>query len=107
MGTRLGLQTLLEGLLVDVYFQPPESFKINYPCIVFSISDIDTKFADDNPYRLKKRYTVTLIDKNPDNITMDKLAFYHYVHLTDISQQIILITMFIICTTKRRNHEYV
>jgi hypothetical protein len=74
MGTRLGLQTLLEGLLVDVYFQPPESFKINYPCIVFSISDIDTKFADDNPYRLKKRYTVTLIDKNPDNITMDKLA---------------------------------
>lgn len=76
MGTRLQLQTLLEALLGsrNVYFQPPSTVKMKYPCIVYSLSDIDTKFADNIPYSNKRRYQSTAIDPNPDSVIPDKLA---------------------------------
>jgi len=76
MGTRLELQTLLETLLDsrNVYFQPPPTVQMKYPCIVYNLDDIDTKFADNNPYRLEKRYSLTVIDKNPDSEIPDKIA---------------------------------
>ena len=76
MGTRIQLQSLLETLLEsrNVYFQPPPSVKIKYPCIVYSLSDIDTKFADNNPYSNSRRYQLTAIDPNPDSTIPDKLA---------------------------------
>ena len=76
MGTRLELQTLLETLMGsrNVYFQPPESVKLSYPCIIFNRSAEDTKFADDQPYVRQKRYQLTVIDKNPDSVIPDKIA---------------------------------
>lgn len=57
-----------------VYYQPPPSFRIAYPCIVYSLSSIDTKFADNIPYAHQKQYSVTVIDKNPDSMIVDKVA---------------------------------
>ena len=76
MGSRLNLQVLLETLLgsSNVYFQPPANFTMQYPCIVYSRSLIDVKHANDKPYFLKKRYSVTVIDKNPDSVIPDKIA---------------------------------
>lgn len=76
MGTRLELQTLLESILgtESVYFQPPENIKINYPCIIYKRNADRTKFADNKPYANTKRYSVTIIDKNPDSLVPDKLA---------------------------------
>lgn len=75
MSHRLELQHELEAILGSkfVYFQPPESIKICYPCIVYSLDGVDTKHADDKPYRITKRYSVTIIDKDPDSIIPDKL----------------------------------
>lgn len=75
MSNRTELQTLLENLLGsrNVYFQPPSSIKLNYPCIIYKLAKIDSKFANDKPYSSSKRYTLTLIDKNPDNVFIDKL----------------------------------
>ena len=59
---------------IKVYFQPPENFKISYPCIVFERTNALVDYADNNPYRINKRYTVTLISKTADNEeTLDKL----------------------------------
>lgn len=76
MGQRLDLQTLLEGLLGSrfVYFQPPANVQMQYPCIVYEKDDIDTRFADNKPYRFSKRYQVTVIDRNPDSDIPDKVA---------------------------------
>ena len=76
MGTRLQLQSQLEALLGsrNVYFQPPATVKMKYPCIVYSLSSIKTKFADDRPYNCQRRYQVISIDPNPDSIVPDKLA---------------------------------
>jgi len=70
MATRSQLQALLVDLLgsPSVYFQPPPTVSMNYPCIVYRLNDIDTKFANNNPYMHKKRYEVTVIDRDPDSL---------------------------------------
>lgn len=57
-----------------VYFQPPETFKMKYPCIVYDIEQDNTIRADDLIYRRKKVYNVTVIDKNPDSELPDAFA---------------------------------
>lgn len=74
------LQTLLEGLLGtrNVYFQPPESLKLNYPCIVYERNNIRIDTANNKPYLKYKRYTVTYIDEDPDSEIPDKLLELAY-----------------------------
>lgn len=76
MGTRLELQTLLEGILGsdNVYFQPPSSKSMDYPCIRYELSDVRTKFANNIPYSHKKQYQLTIIDEDPDSGIPDKIA---------------------------------
>lgn len=76
MGTRLELHYILKDILGsdNVYFQPPSTIKMNYPCIVYQRSTGDSKFADNNNYTFKKRYQIIYIDKNPDSDVPDKIA---------------------------------
>mgnify|MGYP004623699063 FL=1 len=76
MGTRLDLHEIFCSTLGsrNVYFQPPETIKMNYPCIVYERASNDTRFADNRPYKSIRRYTVTIIDKNPDSQLPDKLG---------------------------------
>lgn len=64
------LQEILQGILGSdgkAYFQPPENLKLKYPCIVFERTNALITYADNNPYQVTKRYTVTLITKSADN----------------------------------------
>lgn len=76
MADRTDLQTILEGILGSdhVYFQPPETFKLSYPCIVYSRTDIDTRFADNLPYSHTKEYTLTVMDRDPDSNIPNRIA---------------------------------
>lgn len=76
MAPRLQLQSLLEVLLGSehVYFQPPANVQMQYPCIVYKRDNSDTEFADNNPYRIEKRYLVTVIARDPDSDIPDKVA---------------------------------
>ena len=76
MGTRLQLQQVLVGALGsnNVYFQPPPSFQINYPCIIYKLDYQETRFSDNLPYFLQCRYLVTVVDKNPDSLIPIKIA---------------------------------
>ena len=62
MASRLFLQAQLEQLLgsPNVYFQPPESVKMNYPAIVYALDDLKNAHADDGVYLSYKRYSVTV-----------------------------------------------
>lgn len=71
---RLDLQTLLEAFSDNVYFQPPASVQMKYPCIVYNRDEAVTKFAGNAPYRYTKRYQVTIIDRNPDSDIPAKVA---------------------------------
>lgn len=74
MAQRAELQTLLEGLLERVYFQPPATVKMEYPCIVYKRDYARTTFADDKPYKRVKRYQVIVIDRDPDSVIPDKVG---------------------------------
>lgn len=75
MGTRLELQTKLEELLGsrNVYYQPPSSVKMEYPAIVYSRTDFTYALANDEKYLIKKRYSIIVISKKPDDPVLDKL----------------------------------
>lgn len=75
MRKRTELQSLLESILGsrNVYFQPPESVKMNYPAIVYELDAIKTSSADSGVYLSNRRYSLTLIDKNPDTELIDEL----------------------------------
>lgn len=61
-----------------VYFQPPESVKLKYPCIIYKRATGFERNADDESYLMRIRYTVTLIDPNPDSQIIDKIMRIHY-----------------------------
>lgn len=76
MGQRLDLHNLLVATLGsdNVYFQPPSGLMMSYPCIVYNRSNIRAEHADNAPYKHRKEYTVTVIDKDPDSAIPDRLA---------------------------------
>jgi hypothetical protein len=76
MAPRLELQAILAAILEtdQVYFQPPPTVKMEYPCIVYRRDYEETSFADDRPYLLRLRYQVTVIDRDPDSGIADKVA---------------------------------
>lgn len=67
MASRIDLQTDLEKIVKHVYYQPPESIKINYPCIIYNWSNDRDIHADDETYIHSRVYEVTIIDANPDS----------------------------------------
>lgn len=75
MASRLNLQTELEEILGsrNVYFQPPESLKMKYPCIRYSLAGMVSRHADNRIYSNTKRYEVTVIDHDPDSDIYEKI----------------------------------
>lgn len=61
-----------------VYFQPPESVKLSYPCIIYQLSNANVLYADNKKYMKHDRYSVTLIDKDPDSSIRDGLEELDY-----------------------------
>jgi|SRR5580765_6775688 hypothetical protein len=76
MAQRLELQAVLTDLLGtdQVYFQPPPSVKMAYPCIVYHRDYELQTHADDMPYLSRRRYQVTVIDQDPDSGILDKVS---------------------------------
>lgn len=80
MRTWSDLHQVLQELMGEgtkVYFQPPENLKLKYPCVVFERTNALANYADNLPYQITKRYTVTLICKTSDNDELlDKLLTF-------------------------------
>lgn len=78
MGSRLQLQAELESLLEseNVYYQPPENLRMNYPCIRYNLSSGNTRFADNKPYMFDKEYSVTMIRYSSDEDMVKKIAMH-------------------------------
>ena len=88
MDRRLELDAILRQFLGNnhTYFEPPASVRMKYPCVRYSRSKIDTRFADNSPYLKRKRYELILIYEDADSDLPDELSNYltvshdrHYV----------------------------
>ena len=78
--TRLTLQSTLEGLLGsrNVYYQPPETLKMEYPCIRYSMSRHLDIYANNSKYLTSKVYDLVVISKKPDNPVIDEILKLPY-----------------------------
>lgn len=56
------------------YFQSPNNILMEYDCIRYSRSKIDSEFADNQPYKLYDRYQLIVIHRNPDSDLPRKVA---------------------------------
>ena len=74
MGSRLQLHQLLETFTPNVYFQPPVNVQLKYPCIIYRRDFAQTEFADNQPWKHTLRYSVTIIDQDPDSDIPSKVA---------------------------------
>ena len=76
MSRRTDLQDIFKSILGsgNVYFQPPASVKLKYPCIIYELSNAQSLFANDKPYTHHLRYDVIVIDRNPDSEIPGKVA---------------------------------
>lgn len=80
MGTRLDLHNILCDILKTshVYFQPPESIRMVYPAIVYTLDNIDSRPADNIKYLNMKHYMVQYISRDPDNTVVDTILKLPY-----------------------------
>lgn len=88
MASRLDLQEMLETLAEsrNVYFQPPESIKMNYPAIVYSRHDEEVAYADDMKYFRMKAYRLIVIDRDPDSELDERVSNLPYCRFTQSYQ---------------------
>lgn len=75
MASRLVLQNTFEQMLGNrnVYYESPESLKMNYPAIRYSKVRPSTKNADDNTYIKTNCYEVIVISTRPDDPIVAKV----------------------------------
>ena len=80
MADRLELHSVLQELLgsSNVYWQPPESIKMQYDAIRYSKKTIDSKYANDRKYSMIDCYEIIVISRLPDNPVIKKLLSLPY-----------------------------
>lgn len=73
--TRIEFSNKLRGILGNdnTYFDPPMNFEMEYPCIVYDQPISSSQYADGKKYIKHKRYTVTVIDDDPDSEIANRL----------------------------------
>lgn len=75
MASRLDLHEELCEILGsrNVYYQPPESIKMMYPCIRYRNIEKTILRADDINYKKTNGYELIILDLNPDSTIPDDI----------------------------------
>lgn len=67
MVRRLNLHEEFKTFSDNVYFQPPQNKKMEYPCILYELKTIRSNKANNKNYITNKGYNVTYITRDPDS----------------------------------------
>lgn len=75
MSNRVELHEKLCELLGtrNVYYQPPESIRMIYPCILYKPTVLNIKKADNKVYSMVSGYSLTYITKEADDVLYHEL----------------------------------
>lgn len=87
MGNRLELHNQLINIILNnnVYYQPPENFKMNYPCIIYNQEPGDVKRANNKVYKYTQKYNVTFIfNGSNDGVILNMLESFIHCELDNI-----------------------
>lgn len=78
MADRIGLHNILTSICPHVYFNPPETLKMEYPCIVYKLASIENRNADNIKYKTDIFYDLTYISKTSDMSTVMAINTLRY-----------------------------
>ena len=67
MGQSLPMFDVFKTMCENVYFNPPDKMQLTYPCIMYQLDNTSIFHASNKIYAKHKRYTVTVIDRDPDS----------------------------------------
>ena len=93
MGRRLDLHHKLRATYENVtgkssegkvYFQPPASVKLSYPCILYKLTDMPVNFANNFPYKIEHAYELTVIDTDPNSPLREKISKFQCCRLSRV-----------------------
>lgn len=72
---RMELHDILVSILgnENCYYSPPDGFQLSYPCIIYKQDILGSSFADNRRYIKRNRYSITLIDEDPDSKIIESL----------------------------------
>ena len=78
MASRLSLQGELEEILgsTNVYFQPPASVKLKYPCIIYELTNTDVRRADNKTFVATNCYHIKHLFKSLEKEKKDALLMH-------------------------------
>ena len=68
--------TKISGIVPDgwtVYNSPPENIELSYPCVLFKFLEPIDFLANNEKYRVEKRYQVTVIDSETESAVAEIL----------------------------------
>ena len=85
--TRLELHSKLKDILGsnNVYFRQPAK-GMKYPCFIYDLDGDYTLFADNVPYINPKRWSITIVEENPDSELPEKLKILPYCRFDRVYQ---------------------
>ena len=79
MGTRVDLHKELLTMAPYAYYNPPSSCKMSYPCFRYTLSGIDTIYADNQSYKNHINYSITYISNDiADDKMLEVLGHFQY-----------------------------
>lgn len=58
----------------NVYYQPPEGVRMQYPCIKYEINEVYKKPADNSVHGIDVGYQMIFITRNPDDAVFVALS---------------------------------
>lgn len=71
---RASLQKELELICgANVYFQPPETLTLKYPCAIYQIADAPSVYADGIKYNQAIRFQITYVTKKAMDDAVEKM----------------------------------
>ena len=75
MNKRLELHDKLKEIIGNdnVYFQPPASVHLSYPCVIYKVGNGKAKYADGMVYGYINSYELVFIFKKPNIWIIDKV----------------------------------
>lgn len=67
-----------------MYFQPPESIKLKFPCIIYHKTGTHRVYSDNMLYLKKQKYQLTVVDEDPDSVIADDIVdAFEYCYITN------------------------
>lgn len=82
---RSELSAILHSICEHVYFQPPASKQLIFPCIIYSLDNLDINRADNEVYRLNDTYSITYATRDPDDENIHIIARLPMCSMTNTS----------------------